>query len=156
METENLLGSGGIEVSPGTGRAVVRLWGDVDASLRDEASNAMVELLARGGPYVADVSGVTFLDSSGIAFLLQLHRVAADEGSRLILRDPPVLVIDLLQLIGIADVIPLEFTNDGPAASAAAVPDSAAEIISVAEGGPREVVPATDGDGVAGLTSSTV
>jgi len=104
---------GGIEVGEDPTRGEVRLWGDVDASLREQASVAMIELLRRGGPYVVDMSGVTFIDSSGIAFVLQLHRLATDEGSTVILRDPPHLVTDMLELIGLAGTIPQEFTGGG-------------------------------------------
>lgn len=107
---ENGTVQGGIEVSDDPDRALVRLWGDVDASLRDQASMAMVALLHRGGPYVIDVSDVTFIDSSGIAFILQVHRMATDEGSTAVLRDPPALVIEMLDLIGIGGTIPFEFS----------------------------------------------
>ena len=104
---------GGIEIVDADGRACVRLWGDVDATLRDQASAAMVVLAKQGGPYVVDVAEVTFLDSSGIAFILQLHRLATEEGSTAILRDPPGLVTDLLEVIGLTGAIPLEFTAGG-------------------------------------------
>jgi len=103
---------GGIEVGDDPRRAVVRLWGDVDASLRDQASMAMVALLTRGGgPIVIDVADVTFIDSSGIAFVLQVHRMATDMGSTAVLRDPPVLVIEMLDLIGLGGTIPFEFSS---------------------------------------------
>lgn len=103
---------GGIEVCDDASCSGVRLWGDVDASLRDQASAAMMALLQRGGPYVVDASELTFIDSSGIAFILQLHRMATDEGSTAILRDPPGLVTDMFELIGLSGAIPLEFTTD--------------------------------------------
>ncbi len=109
-EVEQTNSLGGIEVDDDPERAVVRLWGDVDASLRDQASLAMIALVHRGGPYVVDVSGVTFLDSSGIAFVLQVHRMATDTGSTAVLRDPPVLVIEMLDLIGLGGTIPFEFS----------------------------------------------
>lgn len=109
MNDEHPTGPGGIEVSEDASRSLVRLWGDVDATLRDQASLAMIALANRGGPYVIDASGVTFIDSSGIAFILQVHRMARDEGSTAVLRDPPVLVMDLLELIGLGGSIPFEF-----------------------------------------------
>ena len=36
--------------------SVVRLWGEVDVLLRDQASAALVRLLERGGPYVIDLA----------------------------------------------------------------------------------------------------
>lgn len=113
---------GQIDVCDDNGRACVRLRGDIDASLRDQASAAMVELVQRGGPYVVDVAEVTFIDSSGIAFILQLHRLAKEEGSTAILRDPPGLVRDMLDLIGISGTIPLELTGDGGAVGLASTP----------------------------------
>jgi len=104
---------GGIEIVEADGRACVRLWGDVDATLRDQASAAMVVLAKQGGPYVVDVADVTFIDSSGIAFILQLHRLASEEGSTAILRDPPGLVTNMLELIGLTGTIPFEFTAGG-------------------------------------------
>lgn len=99
---------GGIEVCDDPDHARVRLWGEVDASLRDQASVAMVALARHGGPYVIDVSDVTFIDSSGIAFVLQLHRLATEEGSKAILRDPPGRVTDMLELVGLSGSIPCE------------------------------------------------
>lgn len=110
-ELEQTTRLGGIEIDQDPDRALVRLWGDVDASLRDQASLAMVALVNRGGPYVVDVSGVTFLDSSGIAFVLQVHRMATDQGSTAVLRDPPALVLELLELIGLGGSIPCEFST---------------------------------------------
>lgn len=113
MNHDDQTDDGGIDIGESDGRATVRLWGEIDASLRDQASAAMVELATRGGPYVVDVAGVTFIDSSGIAFILQLHRLAIEEGSTAILRDPPGLVTDMLELIGLTGAIPLEFGVDG-------------------------------------------
>ena len=112
---EDATAQGGIEVVDDPRRAVVRLWGDVDASLRDQASMAMVALLTRGGPYIIDVSDVTFIDSSGIAFVLQVHRMATDTDSTAVRRDPPVLVIEMLDLIGLGGTIPFEFSAGDPA-----------------------------------------
>ena len=94
--------------------SVVRLWGEVDVLLRDQASAALVRLLERGGPYVIDLADVTFIDSSGLAFIIQLHRLAGDEGTHLVLRDPPTLVLDLLDLMGVPGSIPLEFSTARP------------------------------------------
>jgi anti-anti-sigma factor len=83
------------------GTSVVRLVGEIDASLRHAASEAMVAVLAAQGPLVIDTSAVTFIDSSGMAFLLQLHGVATDAGRSVDLRDPSGAVVDLLALVGL-------------------------------------------------------
>lgn len=103
----------GIRVRPETGGSLVILWGEIDASLRGEASAGMVEVIRRGGPVVVDTSDVTFIDSSGLAFILQVYRLAGEAGQRVILRDPAPLVLDLLAMIGLEGRLPVELTAGG-------------------------------------------
>jgi anti-sigma B factor antagonist len=90
-----------ITVEQSDGTTLVRLRGEIDASLRYAASEAMVAVLAAEGPVVIDTSAVTFIDSSGMAFLLQVHGVATDAGRPVDLRDPSGVVVDLLALVGL-------------------------------------------------------
>jgi anti-anti-sigma factor len=100
--------TGGIDVVTGKGRTLVRMWGDVDGSLRDEASTSMSLVLMASAPVLIDAAGVTFIDSSGLAFILQLHLAAAESGQRVVLRDPNHAITDLLAMIGMADAVLLE------------------------------------------------
>jgi anti-sigma B factor antagonist len=97
--------SHGITVEDVDGTTLVRLYGEIDVGLRDSASQCMVTVLAgmlvTTAPIVVDTSAVTFIDSSGLAFLLQLHAVAADAGRGVVLRDPSGAVVDLLALVGL-------------------------------------------------------
>jgi len=102
--------TGSIVVTARGDGSLVTLHGEIDATLRTEASMSMVEVVRRGGPVVVDASGVTFIDSSGLAFVLQLHRLSEEAGQRCALLDPPALVLELLDLIGMGGRIPLEFT----------------------------------------------
>lgn len=106
---------GGIDVREDGERTLVRMWGEVDAALRDQASLAMVECLRRARPVTVDAGGLTFIDSSGLAFVLQLHKVGRDDGMPLVLRDAPGLLLELLEMIGMAGAIRLESTEGGPA-----------------------------------------
>lgn len=90
-----------IAVEETGGATLVTLRGEIDAGLRHHASEAMVAVLAGQGPLVIDTAAVTFIDSSGMAFLLQLHGVAVDAGRRVDLRDPSGVVVDLLALVGL-------------------------------------------------------
>ena len=111
-------GAGGIEVIEESRRTVVRMWGEVDASLREQASMAMVQILKRPAPTVVGMADLTFVDSSGIAFLVQLHRISLDESTELTLLDPPALVTDLLDMIGLGDALVIERTEARDAAPA--------------------------------------
>ncbi len=108
-----------ITVAPEGDSSLVTLVGDIDGGLRDQASLVMTEVLARGVPVVVDLSAVTFIDSSGLAFVLQLHRLGIEDPSlTCTLRNPPALVLDLLEMIGALGDMRLEFRTDDDAAPA--------------------------------------
>lgn len=100
--------AGGIEVvTEGDGSRVV-LWGEVDVTLRDQAGEAMTEVVMRGGPVVVDAGRVDFLDSTGLAFVLQLVNATREAGCSIVLRDPPETVVTLIDMVGLHDSIPVE------------------------------------------------
>lgn len=90
------------------GALVVRLAGEVDTLLRRDASDAIAALLNSTGDVTVVASDVTFIDSSGVAFLLQLHRLCTEQGRRFALLDPAPRVQELLELIALEDLIPIE------------------------------------------------
>lgn len=55
-----------------------------------------------------DLSGVSFIDSSGIAALVQLKNAAAERGHRLVLINPAPRVVEVLELTGLAEVFQIE------------------------------------------------
>ncbi|WP_123309010.1 STAS domain-containing protein [Cellulomonas sp. PhB143] len=98
---------GGIETSTIDGETVVTMWGAVDAALRAAASEAMTYLASHEGPVVFDVARVTFIDSSGLAFVLQGYMLGKEAGTPVTLRDPGPEVLRVLEMIGMADTIPV-------------------------------------------------
>ena len=61
-------------------------------------------ILPGGGVVVADLSEITFLDSSGLGVLVQAHRTATERDSRLlVVASPPVR--KLLRLTGLDTVL---------------------------------------------------
>jgi|GEM_PF-885371 anti-anti-sigma factor len=105
---------GGIDVSTSKGCTLVRLWGEVDGALRADASTSMAQALVADQPILVDASGLSFIDSSGLAFLLQLHLAAAETGLHVTLRDPERQVVDRLALIGMDREFELENTVATP------------------------------------------
>ena len=97
----------GIQVHSGPSHTLVRLCGDVDATLRDEASAAMGQALGSSLPVLFDASDLRFIDSTGIAFVLQLRMAAREAGMAVSIWDPNRVVLDLLETIGMAGSIPL-------------------------------------------------
>jgi anti-anti-sigma factor len=102
----------GITVERHGDGSLVTLWGEIDGSMRPEASASMVEAVANGGPIVVDTSGVTFIDSSGLGFVLQLYRLGQETGYPCTLRNPSPVVEQMLQMLGLAGHIEVEARSD--------------------------------------------
>lgn len=97
--------TGGIGLDRQPEVSVVTMWGDIDAALRAEASAALAGAFERDVPVVVDASRVTFIDSAGVAFLVQLCAIGRDEGLDVSLRNPPAVVVDVLRMVGVEDVL---------------------------------------------------
>lgn len=102
---------GGLVAVPDGDATLVRLWGSVDEALRAEASVAMAVALGRTGPVRIDTSGVEFLDSAGLAFILQLVRACKEDGREVRLVDPAPQLIELLDILELRGQVPLEFSR---------------------------------------------
>lgn len=111
--------TGGIALDVEGERTVVTMWGEVDSVLRPQASEALAGALARRAPVVIDTSRVTFMDSTGIAFLLQFSAIGAQDGFEVSLRGPVEPVTRVLDMIGMLERFPIV---DEPGA----VPEAAA------------------------------
>ncbi|WP_246783648.1 STAS domain-containing protein [Cellulomonas persica] len=111
----DVAGEIGVEAEPGC--TVVRLVGEIDVALREQASRSMITALTSDGAIVIDASAVTFIDSSGIAFVLQLLHAAREAGIDVTLRDPDRAVSSVLEIVGAASLLPQAavLAGDGPA-----------------------------------------
>lgn len=96
--------TGGIRLIEEPGSSVVAMWGEIDVALRSEASAALANALERDVPVVIDTSRVTFMDSTGIAFLVQFYTIGSEEGLSVTLRNPPSVVTDVLEMLGVIDI----------------------------------------------------
>jgi anti-anti-sigma factor len=95
--------SSGVVVVAGdvSGVPVVKLAGEVDISNVDAVRAAVVQVVSRApGQLIFDLSGLTFMDSSGIAVLLQsAERVNVE------VRNPSPVVRRIFECTGIADIL---------------------------------------------------
>ena len=96
--------AGSITLTESADMTTAHLRGEIDASLREQASSALAHALDRELPIVLDTSEVTFIDSSGIAFLIQLCTIGRDEGLPVTLVDPPTVVAEVLEMLGLAEL----------------------------------------------------
>jgi anti-anti-sigma factor len=106
-----------IEQFSGPGYRGCRLTGEIDfTSSGPVQATLMAMILPGGGAVVADLSRITFLDSSGLGVLVQAYRTATERDTRFaVVVSPPVR--KLLHLTGLDTV--LETYDDLSAAEAA-------------------------------------
>jgi anti-anti-sigma factor len=105
---------GAVQVIVGTDRTRIVLSGEVDADLGPELQEATSEAEQRGLPIEVDAHHVTFMDSSGVAFLARLS-IRSEHRVRL-LRVPPTVrfllevtrIGELLDVVDEDDAAPFE------------------------------------------------
>jgi anti-anti-sigma factor len=81
----------------------LRLRGEVDLSTAEALLDALRELIHAGGPLIVDLSGITFMDSTGVKALISAthHLEPEDE---LVLRSPTLPLQRLFDLTRLAHV----------------------------------------------------
>jgi anti-anti-sigma factor len=87
------------------GATVVRLSGDLDLALRERASREIAGAVRAGDPVVLDLAAVRFVDSSGVAVLLQCRRSCTGAGVELRLRAVPEQPRRLFALLGLTEIL---------------------------------------------------
>ncbi|GAA4449381.1 STAS domain-containing protein [Phytohabitans houttuyneae] len=100
------LAQGGVDEAGGA--AVIYLEGDLDMQAEEKVV-AEIET-ALDGPQrdvVVDLSAVPFLDSSGVRALLRGREAAQRRGVQLYVRDPRRIVLEVLQITGVAPLFGL-------------------------------------------------
>lgn len=108
----------GVTVDAAADTVVVAVSGDLDMSNSDALTEALTKAGAGGVAVVADLSAVTFIDSSAVSALLASATALSAAGSRLALGPRSAMVARVLDITGLSagtddlDVHPLP---EGPA-----------------------------------------
>jgi anti-anti-sigma factor len=88
-------------------KARLVLGGELDMDARFQAEQALDALLAEPvEQLVVDLGEVTFVDSTGMGMVLEVHDRARTEGFKLRLLRGPKDVQRVFELAGVADVLP--------------------------------------------------
>lgn len=99
-------------VNRADGTVIIRLQGELDMSTAPALGRNLTEALdAMPHAISLDLSGLTFLDSTGIRVLMSSHRRAARQGCAFILRSPQPSVLRVLKLTGINQLLVIDSGN---------------------------------------------
>jgi anti-sigma B factor antagonist len=80
----------------------IQVSGDIDAHSVVELAEHLEPLPGGAGDIVVDLSGVEFVDSSGLRVLVATHQRAERDERRLVLRNPSRPVLRLLAISGLS------------------------------------------------------
>lgn len=89
---------------PTDGEIVAHLEGSIDIESRHELTRVAGESFTGDVPkWVVDLSGVTFMDSTGISALVLISNDAEDAESRFAVRNPSPTVARILEVTGLSE-----------------------------------------------------
>jgi anti-sigma B factor antagonist len=88
-------------------RVVVALRGDVDLSHSPEARQLLLDQIGRKCDLIVDLSGVSYIDSSGIASLVEAFQAARRQGSGFALAAVSESALRVLRLARLDKVFPI-------------------------------------------------
>lgn len=84
----------------------VEASGELDMANVDELETALAEVRAPGVSIVLDLSGITFMDSTGLKLLLTADAAARSDGYSLELRAPSKAVLRVFEITGVLERLP--------------------------------------------------
>ena len=98
-----------IEVSDRGDKVVLVLQGELDPHTAPRLSDAIADATDEStSTLVLDVSGLAFIDSSGLRVLIAAHKDMQGRSGRLVLRAPTPTTLRLLEITGLADYVTVE------------------------------------------------
>lgn len=98
-----------ITTADDTGWTVLAVKGEIDISTAGSFEAALQGAMAASGQVVVDLSGVRFMDSTGLGVLMRAHKHQDDAGAQLRIAAPTeriVRILDVTQLATIFSIYP--------------------------------------------------
>lgn len=108
-----------VHVASSEAYAVITVAGDVDATTTGQLHEAVIRAREISAHLVFDLAEMTFMDSAGIRVLLDAFHHTQTEGGSIALSAPRPSPRKVMELVGLADHIPI---YDSPAEAVAAGP----------------------------------
>jgi anti-sigma B factor antagonist len=97
-----------VSVTSGDSYTVVALTGESDVYTYDQLRGALEAEVTRGvALLIVDLSGLEFMDSTGVQVLLDIRVMMNDRGGQLALAQPQNTVARVLNLVGADQLIPV-------------------------------------------------
>lgn len=90
---------------------IVVLAGELDLAMADPVRTALACAMSQSRErLIVDLSGVTFIDSSGLHIILDAYKLCRDGGPRLTIRPGPPCVQQVFEVTNLVDYLPFEMS----------------------------------------------
>lgn len=94
--------------------SVVAIRGELDLSVVESLRAELDGVLLTDGDVVCDVSGLTFADSTGLRFLIDLKRAVEERGGEFRLREPSKELDRVLEVTGMRSFFNGQAAREAP------------------------------------------
>jgi anti-sigma B factor antagonist len=102
-----------IRVRVTSGRCEMVLSGELDVSTAPLLRHRMAEVTGElETELVLDISGLTFIDSTGLSLLVSEHKKLKAQGAELVVRSPTRMAIRLFELSGLDPILSIRAEGD--------------------------------------------
>jgi anti-sigma B factor antagonist len=98
------------QIKKDSGFSIVHLTGDIDLSCSPEARKSILDSLASAQPTLVDMSAVTYIDSSGVASLVEGYQTAKKKSLEFGLLGVSEAALSVLELARLDRVFPIYAT----------------------------------------------
>jgi anti-anti-sigma factor len=88
---------------------VVEFHGELDKSTLPNAENQISKLVEAfdGKTFICDFSGLNFINSEGVGFLVSMHSKLCKKNRAFVLADAKPNILDILNVVGLPKIIPV-------------------------------------------------
>jgi anti-sigma B factor antagonist len=93
------------------GKVVVSVGGDVDLVTSQRLRRVLEDAVQVNPQVEVDLTGLTFIDSSGLSALVEGHRAARDAGGVVVLRNPTPMLRRLLDITRLDSLLVVDDTD---------------------------------------------
>ena len=97
-----------IKIEEKDNQSIIYLSGEIDLSNADSIKEQAIKLLERKKNLILNLSGVTYIDSSGISILIESHKNAMQQGVKSILQDISKEALKVIMMARLEQILIIE------------------------------------------------